>query len=126
MQISISRLSIEPENRRIPKKFRWTGEVFIKTGQDVAKPLCKVDMTEATEAAPQAMQLNVFFNDRLRSIELEKLLTIRELRREFLPACQKPSQIARLVPAESEDAEALESLQRYMAERELVSNVRLY
>ncbi|KAI0034937.1 hypothetical protein K488DRAFT_44475 [Vararia minispora EC-137] len=118
---SILALFSQPENCRIPKKFRWTGEVCIKTGRDSAKPLCKVDITEATEAASQVIRLNTFFNEEHHSIKLEKLLTIRELRTEFLPACQKPSQIARVVPAGSDDMEALESLRQYMTERELVS-----
>jgi hypothetical protein len=103
---------------RIPKKWKWNGDLFVDIAQDAAEPICDIVLTDATDYPDEGLRLNMLF-DPMGSLRLKKLLSLPHLEI-VLRACSPVQQLARLSPKEGQNGEALENLAIFMTRREQV------
>ncbi|KAA1468561.1 hypothetical protein DENSPDRAFT_474387 [Dentipellis sp. KUC8613] len=108
---------------KIPKKFRWTGDMFYNTSSDHGERLCAVTITEPHELVPNALRISIVVNSR-DSLRFEKLLPVSFLR-VLRPACAPVTEIAKFGPSADEDKEAFDTLLKYMANNELITLARM-
>jgi hypothetical protein len=76
---------------RIPKKWKWCGELFISTA---AEPVCTVTITDTTDHLPEGLRFSVLFSS-IDSIRLQKLYSTFEVGW-ILRACTPIQQLGKL------------------------------
>ncbi|VDB99290.1 unnamed protein product [Peniophora sp. CBMAI 1063] len=111
---------------KIPKKWKWEGEAFVKRAAYRAEPFARVMISDAMQPREKGMRLNILFKTTegespLNSIKFEKLMGRSQILRSFRPACQAPSQFARLSASGAQDEKALDVLMRHMSIHDLGS-----
>ncbi|KII93643.1 hypothetical protein PLICRDRAFT_35872 [Plicaturopsis crispa FD-325 SS-3] len=110
---------------RIPKKWKWNGELFINVANDKAEKLCDVTIVDVTEPPQLGIRFNVLFID-LGLIRLSKLHDVSDLEM-VLAACDNVAQMGKLISQDPEkDGHALTSLANYMRKRRLVTFATMY
>ncbi|THH16827.1 hypothetical protein EW146_g3874 [Bondarzewia mesenterica] len=115
---------------RIPRKFKWIGEIFMNTKKDHAERICNAMLSDLTPGIPNGSRFNYVFNEEhpVDSVRLKGLLHMTDLAL-IRPACSAVAQMAKLGPEDKKDtdaSEALRTLSRYMAPRQLVTYTTLY
>lgn len=109
---------------RIPRKFKWVGEIFINTERDRAERLCNAMLSNLTEGIPNGSRFSYHFDDErpVDSMRLAKLLHISDFSL-LQSACMPIAQMAKFGPVDDKDVEASEAFQtlnKYMSPRRLV------
>ena len=105
-------------DHRIPKKWKWSGELFVSTSAAKAERLCDVTIQDPTEHKPDGLRFSLFFQN-TDSMRLNKLHDNTDLNM-ILPSFGAVHQFARLVPREAKDKNALDVLSKYMSSRKKV------
>ncbi|KAI0271558.1 hypothetical protein BC834DRAFT_860173 [Gloeopeniophorella convolvens] len=107
-------------NTTIPKKFKWSGELYINTTKGQGERICNVLLSDSTDGPPERLRFSICYNASVSLLRLEKLFTLVELD-SLRPALLSPSEIAKLGPESDTDAQPLATLYSYMTSRKLVS-----
>ena len=79
---------------RIPKKWKWVGDLFIDTAPDRAEKICTVALSDATDVPQNGLRFSIIFTS-VESIRIKKRLNIEELDT-MLSACGPVLQLAKL------------------------------
>ncbi|RDB28456.1 hypothetical protein Hypma_015299 [Hypsizygus marmoreus] len=97
---------------KIPKKWTWSGPVYVDLSSGPSEPLCNVTFCDATEPLKEAMRFSVALAgwDRFDFPSFHDLTDLRFI----LRACKDVVQFARLAPKEEGDVPPLETLKKYM------------
>lgn len=108
-------------SRRIPKKWKWAGELFINTTPGSGQKLCNVVLSDTTEPPQNGLRLS-FLCASMDSIRFKKLLATSELDA-VLPACNRLQQLAKLGPESGGDETAFNTLLAFMDRQRKVENI---
>lgn len=104
---------------RIPKKWKWSGDMFISTGAESAEPCCRVILAEPTDPRrPDGLKFDFCFKA-MDSMRITKLYRASHLS-VVLPAFMPAQQLALVQGEDASETKKLEDLARYMAMQELV------
>lgn len=104
---------------RIPKKWKWTGDLFIDTG-DHAERVCSVILSDATDPTQTTgLRLSFIFSS-LDSIRFDKLLNVPDLDC-ILPASGPVQQLARISAESSKDDTSINNLATVMEKMQQVN-----
>ncbi|KAI0076249.1 hypothetical protein K474DRAFT_1282466 [Panus rudis PR-1116 ss-1] len=104
-----------PVLTRIPKKWKWSGELFMTVAHDKTEKMCNIILSEPTEPRPMGLRLNICL-DQVKSIQLQKLHVISDLNMVLL-ACAPVQQFCKITPQETQDADGLRTLDEYLRKR---------
>ena len=105
-------------NLSIPRKFKWSGELRIKTEKDHKERLCNVTLSETSEGSATRLRFSICFGSSVSFLLLEKLLSLGELQ-SLRPALTPVAEIAKLGPDTQADEKQLTSLFMHMSSRML-------
>ena len=87
-------MSLMDAKIRIPKKWKWVGDLFMDTAPDYAEMLCTVALTDPTDAPQNGLRLSIALSS-VDSIRMKKCLHVGELDA-LLSACGPIQQLAKL------------------------------
>ncbi|KAI0936045.1 hypothetical protein AcV5_004288 [Taiwanofungus camphoratus] len=109
---------------RIPKKWKWLGELFINVDSDRAEHLCNVSLFDPTDPRPNGLRFSICLNsvDSMRFNELHNIADLHLI----LGACAPVQQFAKLGPQGDADADAIRTLMAYMRRRRAFTYARAY
>ncbi|KAK7694392.1 hypothetical protein QCA50_001578 [Cerrena zonata] len=113
-----------PMASRIPKKWKWSGELYMDTNEDSATKLCNISLTEPTEPRPGGLRINLCLTS-TDSLRFKKLHNVWDLST-MLQASEAVQQFCRVIPKESDDADPLKTLHTYMIKNELFTYAHIY
>ncbi|CAL1696456.1 unnamed protein product [Somion occarium] len=119
-----SRIVQQQSMSRIPKKWKWTGELYMDTGHDMATKLCSITLSDPTEPKPQGLRLNICLST-ADSIRFKKLHDAPDLPT-MLQASEPVQQFCRVTHKEAEDLNALKTLQTYMTKKRMFTYAHVY
>lgn len=108
---------------RIPKKWKWTGDLFLNNTPDHAEKLCTVVLSDATDSSPDSLRFSILFAS-MDSIRFTKLLNVGDLAA-VLPACKPTQQLAKLRADSNSDADTIRSLATFMDKNRQVGSQSL-
>ncbi|EGO03137.1 hypothetical protein SERLA73DRAFT_158732 [Serpula lacrymans var. lacrymans S7.3] len=112
-----------PPLKKIPKKWRWTGELFADVSRGKADRLGEVELTDATDAQPGGARFSILL-DALNSLRIRRLYDESDLNM-ILPACGPVHQFGKLGPTDTQDKDAMKALVRYMDVKQQVTFIKL-
>ncbi|KAI0639158.1 hypothetical protein C8Q77DRAFT_1079774 [Trametes polyzona] len=115
--------TIPPPLPRIPKKWKWSGEMFMDVSHDRAERVCDITLHDATEPLPNGLRFSICLKG--DSVRLSAFHDIASLPL-FLDACARVQQFARVAPQEPKDANAVKQIAIYMLKRSFFSYAHLY
>ncbi|CCM02177.1 uncharacterized protein FIBRA_04256 [Fibroporia radiculosa] len=119
-----SNVPSKPQNiGRIPKKWRWSGELFIDIDNGKGQRLCNIALYDATDPRPNGLRFSVCFVS-VDSIRLGRMHNVPELYL-LLNSSTPVQQFAKLGHQEEEDADALRTLASYMRRQRMFTYTRL-
>lgn len=104
---------------RIPKKWKWSGELLVEKELDKAERFCEVALTDATDHLPDGLRLSICFSS-VESLRLRRLLDVADIDG-LLSACARPQQMAKLGPQSEADTPPFQTLVRYMRKKRKMS-----
>ncbi|KZT21687.1 hypothetical protein NEOLEDRAFT_1181525 [Neolentinus lepideus HHB14362 ss-1] len=104
---------------RIPKKWKWTGDLFLQSDVDKAERFCQVALTDTTDHLQDGLRFSICFAS-VDSLRLKKLLDVADLDT-LLSSCTRPQQMAKLAPQGQADTKPLETLTNFMLKRKKIS-----
>ncbi|KAH7914492.1 hypothetical protein BJ138DRAFT_386616 [Hygrophoropsis aurantiaca] len=107
---------------RIPKKFKWSGELFTDTASGLAERLCEVAMKDPSDPK-DGVRISLLVSP-LDSLRIHKLYTIPQLNAVFR-ACDGAKQFAKMGPASEKDSEAVTLFTRHMLTKRQVAVIPL-
>lgn len=107
---------------RIPKKWKWTGEVFVEVEAGKAQRLCNVTMSDATDPRPNGLRFSICLTT--DSIRLQKIYGVADFYM-VMQACSPVQQFAKVGPQDDGDAEALKAFTSYLRRRRSFTYARL-
>ncbi|TFY59615.1 hypothetical protein EVJ58_g5677 [Rhodofomes roseus] len=108
---------------RIPKKWKWTGEVFIEVEEGRAQRLCNMSLWDATDPRPNGLRFSICLNA-VDSIRLGKLHEAADIYM-ILRSCIQVQQFAKLGPGEDSDDDAVVALAAHLRARRAFTYARL-
>ncbi|KAG1755035.1 uncharacterized protein EDB91DRAFT_1214314 [Suillus paluster] len=97
---------------KIPKKWKWEGELFVGFAKNQAEKICDVTIKDATDSRDGARMS--FMMTQTDSIRVQKFYNVTDLT-PVLRSCGEPQQFARLEASENQDSGALHGLFRRMS-----------
>jgi hypothetical protein len=105
---------------RIPKKWKWSGELFVDVARNSAERLCYVTLTDSSDHLAEGLRFSVLFSsmDSLRLKKMHGLVDVEWL----LQACSPIQQFAKMIPQDEKDTSSFTSLVKHMAKKQMVSN----
>ncbi|KAL6304196.1 hypothetical protein BKA93DRAFT_784313 [Sparassis latifolia] len=95
----------QPSIGRIPKKWKWSGELFLDINPEKADLLCTITLHDATDPLPNGLRFSICL---------------------ILQACTQVQQFAKLSHREQEDEASLTTLANYMRKNLLFTYAHLY
>ncbi|KAG1801350.1 uncharacterized protein HD556DRAFT_869358 [Suillus plorans] len=98
---------------KIPKKWKWEGDLFVDFAKNQAKKVCEVTIKDATDSHDNGARMS-FMMAQTNSIRIQKLYNVTDLTPVFR-ACGEAQQFAKLEALENQDSQALHGLFRYMS-----------
>jgi len=101
---------------RIPKKWSWSGPVYIDATGSRSEPLCNVNFLDATEHMGMRFSVVMGSMDFLDFPSFHNVVDLEAI----LRVCKPPLQYARLAPREAKDGKAMITLAKYMVKKEKV------
>lgn len=108
---------------RIPKKWKWSGDLFMNTTPDNAEKLCTVVLSDATDSPLDNLRFSVLFSS-MDSIRFTRLLNVGDLAA-IQPSCKPVQQLAKLVAENSSDEHVVGSLATFMDKNRQVGSLFL-
>jgi hypothetical protein len=103
---------------RIPKKWKWAGDLFVDIGEEGAQRLCEITISDVTDYLGEGLRLHILLGN-MDSIRFRGLHDVSDL--VTLLRASKPSeQVARLGPKSEEDAPVMKGLAAYMLKKKKV------
>lgn len=103
---------------RIPKKWKWTGELLVDVGPSQTETICTITISEPTDPPENAMRLSILMSS-IDTVRMQRRLHMGDLEA-ILPACGPVQQLAKLGCEDSEGEIALKSLADYMGRKKQV------
>jgi hypothetical protein len=79
---------------RIPKKWKWVGDLFLDTAPDLVEKLCTVVLSDPTDAPQNGLRFSIMFAS-VDSLRIKRRLCVAELDT-MLSACGPVQQLAKL------------------------------
>ena len=104
---------------RIPKKWKWVGDLFLDTAPDHAEKLCSVTLSDPTDAPQNGFRLSIMFSS-MDSLQIKRRICIGELDA-MLSACGPVQQLAKLGPENISHEHTLNHVATYMDRQQQVS-----
>ena len=104
---------------RIPKKWKWAGDIFVDVNPDRAERLCSATLSEPSDPRPGGLRLSILLGS-VDSLRLAKLYNVHDLYL-LLRACDTVQQFAKFGPQSDADADAMKTLTAHMERLRLVS-----
>ncbi|KAG2155419.1 hypothetical protein DEU56DRAFT_305769 [Suillus clintonianus] len=104
---------------KIPKKWKWEGDLFVDFVKNQAEKVCEVTIKDATDSRDNGARMS-FMMAQTDSIRIQKLYNVTDLTPVFR-SCGEAQQFAKLEASENQDSQALlgffghMSLQRQVA-----------
>ncbi|KAG1757323.1 hypothetical protein EDB19DRAFT_1656858 [Suillus lakei] len=98
---------------KIPKKWKWEGDLFVDFAKNQAEKVCEVTIKDATDVHDNGARMS-FMMAQTDSIRIQKLYDVTDLTPVFR-ACGEAQQFAKLEASENQDSQALHGLFRYMS-----------
>lgn len=103
---------------RIPKKWKWSGELFLDVTRDSAERLCNVTLTDSTDHLAEGLRFSVLFSS-MDSVRLKRMHGIVDVEW-LLQACTTVQQLAKMIPQNEKDTDSLAVLAKHMAKKQTV------
>jgi hypothetical protein len=97
---------------RIPKKWKWVGDLFVDTAPDHAEKLCTVTLSDSTDPLQNGLRFSIMLSS-VDSVRIKKRLNVCELDA-VLYACGPVQQLAKVGAEDASDADRLNHLMIYM------------
>ncbi|KAH9937573.1 uncharacterized protein B0H18DRAFT_1113390 [Fomitopsis serialis] len=113
----------KPPIGRIPKKWKWTGEVFIEVEEGRAQRICNIALSDATEPRPNGLRFSICL-DPVDSVRLGKLYEVADIYM-ILRSCTQVQQFAKLGPGKDSDADAVTALAAHLKTKRSFTYARL-
>ncbi|KAI0786050.1 hypothetical protein C8Q75DRAFT_721920, partial [Abortiporus biennis] len=110
---------------RIPKKWKWSGELYLENGANKADRLCRIEMLDSTEARPGGVRLSTCLQSSVESVRLKKLHYISDIYM-VLPACAAVQQFCKISHHEDADMKPLQTLEAYMVRKRAFTYAHMY
>ncbi|KDQ54746.1 hypothetical protein JAAARDRAFT_347429 [Jaapia argillacea MUCL 33604] len=104
---------------KIQKKWKWSGKLLVEFNADQTTELCDITISDPTDPIPGCLKLSICFNS-ADHIRFRKLHDIADLNA-ILPACTTVAQAAKVGPQEASDLDAIQTLAKYMDNRNLIT-----
>lgn len=98
---------------KIPKKWKWEGDLFVDFAKNQAEKVCEVTIKDATDSRDSGARMS-FMMGQTDSIRIQKLYNVTDLTPVFR-ACGEAQQFAKLEALENQDSQALHGLFRHMS-----------
>jgi hypothetical protein len=98
---------------KIPKKWKWEGDLFVDFAKNQAEKVCEVTIKDATDSRDNGARMS-FMMAQTDSIRIQKLYNVTDLTPVFR-ACGEAQQFAKLEALENQDSRALHGLFRHMS-----------
>ncbi|KAI0343935.1 hypothetical protein BDW22DRAFT_1327569, partial [Trametopsis cervina] len=109
----------------IPKKWKWTGELYMEAGPDRADRLCNVALSDPTDPLPRGLRLSVVYNPDVSMLRLQKFHDISDLYI-LLQACSTVQQCCKVSHAAEEDFDAISTVGGWMARTQQFTYAHAY
>jgi len=97
---------------RIPKKWKWVGDLFVDTAPEYAEKLCTVTLSDSTDPLQNGLRFSIMLS-LVDSVRITKRLNVGELDA-VLYACGPVQQLAKLSAEDTSCADKLNHLMIYM------------
>jgi len=97
---------------RIPKKWKWVGDLFIDTALDHAEILCTVTLSDSTDPPQNGLRFSIMLSS-MDSIRIQSRLNVGELDM-MLSACGPVQQLAKLSAESTSYEQRLNHVVTYM------------
>ncbi|KAG1885640.1 hypothetical protein F4604DRAFT_1951840 [Suillus subluteus] len=98
---------------KIPKKWKWEGDLFVDFAKNQAEKICEVTIKDATDSRDNGARMS-FMMAQTDSVRIQKLYNVTDLTPVFR-ACGEAQQFAKLEASENQDSQALHGLFRHMS-----------
>ncbi|OAX44859.1 hypothetical protein K503DRAFT_795147 [Rhizopogon vinicolor AM-OR11-026] len=108
---------------KIPKKWKWEGDLFIDFVENRAEKICEVTIKDPTDSRDGARMSSMMAQT--DTIRIQNLYTVVDLTPVFR-ACGDVQQFARLEASENHDTRALYGLFRHMAYQRQMAKVAVF
>ncbi|KZT06371.1 uncharacterized protein LAESUDRAFT_726201, partial [Laetiporus sulphureus 93-53] len=112
-----------PSLPKIPKKWRWSGELHVNLDSSRTKRLCNVELSDASEPRPSGLRFSLCLND-VDSLTMKKLHVVSDLSM-ILRACGMIQQYAKLGPQTPEDVSSITILATHMRRKRIFTYAHL-
>ncbi|KAG8220012.1 hypothetical protein J3R82DRAFT_1023 [Butyriboletus roseoflavus] len=107
---------------KIPKKWRWSGDLFISTSESKTEPLCAVTIADPSGIS-NSSHINLLLLS-LDSLRISKLYPIMDLS-PLLRACGKPQYFGRLESNEPSEEVIIQGLEHHLKSEGLAAAIPL-
>jgi hypothetical protein len=97
---------------RIPKKWKWVGDLFVDTAPNHAEKLCAVTLSDSTDPLQNGLRFSIMLPS-VDSLRIKKRLHVCELDA-VLYACGPVQQLAKVSAEDASCADRLNHLMIYM------------
>lgn len=108
---------------RIPKKWKWSGDLFIGTSENKTELLCAVTIADPSGTGITS-HINLLLSS-LDSLRISKLYPIMDLH-PLLRACGKPQYFGRLESNEPSDEVIIQGLEYHLTSEGLVGFLNFF
>ena len=103
---------------RIPRKFKWSGELRMNIKKDHKERLCNATLSDASDGHPTRLRFSICFEPSVSFLLLEKLFCMAELQ-SLRPALKPVAEVAKLGPETQADEKPFSTLFIYMSSLKL-------
>ncbi|KAH7883812.1 hypothetical protein F5I97DRAFT_1596654 [Phlebopus sp. FC_14] len=98
---------------KIPKKWKWSGDLFISSSEHKAELLCHVTIKDLSESS-DTCHMSILLSSSVNSLRISKLYPISELSTVFR-ACEKAQYFGKLESTEANDEVLVQGLKNHMS-----------